>query len=264
MTSSPTGPVPPHLPPNLPLTGERTVPGVPDENYWFQRHVVAYDHAATLVSGTVLDAGCGEGYGLEILRAAGVRGVIGVEVDELTANHARVRYAGADVATIDVVEADLDDLPLVDDTLDGAVCLQVVEHLIEPVTALGEVVRVVHPGGTLVVSTPNRFTFSPDDAPPTNPFHVREFSSDELVDLLTATGAVDVRMLGVHHRPVLAERLAAHAGDDPVTGLVDPTGWSDRLRALVRGVRPDDFVVDADPERLAASLDLVAVARAPA
>ena len=52
----------------LPLTGERTAPGVPEENYWFQRHVVAYHRAAELVRGLrVLDAGCGEGYGTDLL-----------------------------------------------------------------------------------------------------------------------------------------------------------------------------------------------------
>lgn len=246
----------------LALTGERTLPDVPDENYWFQRHVVAYEHAATLVSGTVLDAGCGEGYGLEVLRAAGARGVIGVEVDAATADHARARYARGDAAMVDVVEADLDDLPLVDDTLDGAVCLQVVEHLADAVAALAEVVRVVHPGGTLVVSTPNRLTFSPDDRL-RNPFHVHEYTADELVDLLAAAGAVDASVAGLHHGPVLAERLAVHAGADPVAALADPTGWGDRLRALVRAVRPEDFVVDDDPARLATSLDLVAVATVP-
>ena len=37
--------------PSLPLTGERTVPGVPDETYWFERHVVAYELAARHVAG---------------------------------------------------------------------------------------------------------------------------------------------------------------------------------------------------------------------
>ena len=54
--------------PELILTGERTLPGIPEENYWFQRHVVAYRDAAERVAGMdVLDAGCGEGYGASIL-----------------------------------------------------------------------------------------------------------------------------------------------------------------------------------------------------
>ncbi len=259
MTSSPTGPG--RTP--LTLTGERTMPDVPDENYWFQRHVVAYDHAASRVVGTVLDAGCGEGYGLAILRAAGTRGVIGVERDAATAAHARARYASDAVAEVDVVEGDLEDLPLVDDTLDAAVCLQVVEHLADPAIALAELARVVHPGGTVVVSTPNRATFTPSGDGPRNPFHVREYDADELTTLLTAVGLEVVDLLGVHHAPVLAQRLATHVGEDPVAVLADPSGWDDRTRALVRSVRPEDFVVVDDTVRpVAASLDLVAWARA--
>src|SRR2546423_10425196 len=51
----------------LPLTGERTVPGVPSENYWFRRHEAAYRFAAERIRGRVLDLGCGEGYGAAVL-----------------------------------------------------------------------------------------------------------------------------------------------------------------------------------------------------
>ena len=47
----------------LPLTGERTVPGLAVENYWFRRHEVAYLHCVDICAGRdVLEAGCGEGY----------------------------------------------------------------------------------------------------------------------------------------------------------------------------------------------------------
>ncbi len=249
---------------SLPLTGERTVPGIPDENYWFQRHVAAYDHVAARVHGTVLDAGCGEGYGLVILHDAGARGVIGVELDPLVADHARRRHAHDGIPDIDVVEADLDDLPLVDDTLDAAVCLQVVEHLSAPGAAVAELARVVHPGGEVVVSTPNRLTFSPDTDVPTNPFHHREYAARELAGLLSSAGLVVDEVLGVHHRPDLAGRLAALVGDDPTTVLADATTWDVDVRALVHGVTAADFRVVGDDEApLAGCLDLVAWARVP-
>jgi SAM-dependent methyltransferase len=272
MTPPPDDPPPPLL-----LTGERTVPGVPDENYWFQRHVAAYDHVAGRVSGTVLDAGCGEGYGLPILHAAGARGVIGVDVDPVTADHARARYGHDGVPEVDVVEADLDDLPLVDDTLDAVVCLQVVEHLADPVTALAELVRVGRPGAHLVVSTPNRVTFSPA-GPPRNPFHVREFDLAELVDLLEAAGAIVDQVLGVHHGRDLAERLAAsglvpagdhgsgrpRAGADHVGRLADPATWDTTMREVVHRVGAEDFtILSGDQRPLDDALDLLAWARVP-
>ena len=52
----------------LPLTGERTVPGIPEENYWFRRHEVAYRELLTYgADAVVLEAGCGEGYGADLL-----------------------------------------------------------------------------------------------------------------------------------------------------------------------------------------------------
>ena len=48
--------------PPLELTGERTLPDVPEENYWFRRHLVVYEWIARRVSGLdVADLACGEG-----------------------------------------------------------------------------------------------------------------------------------------------------------------------------------------------------------
>lgn len=250
----------------LPLTGERTGPDVPDENYWFQRHVAAYRHVASTVHGTVLDAGCGEGFGLQILLDAGARGVIGVDADPLVAAHARRRYGDDSVAEIDVVEADLVDLPLVDQTLDAAVCLQVVEHLHDADEVITELVRVVHPGGRVAVSTPNRLTFTPDGESPRNPFHVREYTGSELVALIAAAGLTDVRVLGVHHGPTLAAELAHRAGPDPVAVLAAPSDWDTGLRDVVHAVTADDFRVAPDDGEhpVAHSLDLLAWGRVPA
>jgi len=68
---------PPGVPP-LALDGERTLPDVPEENYWFRRHLVVYDWIAERVTGVrVVDLACGEGYGSSLLgrTAASVVGV---------------------------------------------------------------------------------------------------------------------------------------------------------------------------------------------
>ena len=82
----------PQTPAGLPLTGERTVPGLDVENYWFRRHEVAYLQLLHhCVDRDVLEAGFGEGYGADLL--AGVaRGVTGVDYDESAVAHARARY----------------------------------------------------------------------------------------------------------------------------------------------------------------------------
>src|SRR5206468_8213921 len=72
---------------DLQLTGERTTPGIPAENYWFRRHEAAYRFASSRLAGRVLDVGCGEGYGASMLAASG-HSVVAVELDPATASHA--------------------------------------------------------------------------------------------------------------------------------------------------------------------------------
>src|SRR5690348_17854692 len=78
--------------PPLPLTGERTLPDVPEENYWYRRHLVVYEWIAAQVGGKrVVDMACGEGYGSNVL--AGTAGsVVGVDATPEAHEHARLRY----------------------------------------------------------------------------------------------------------------------------------------------------------------------------
>jgi SAM-dependent methyltransferase len=251
--------------PALELTGERTLPGIPDETYWYERHVVAYDLAVELVhdqrSQVVLDAGCGEGYGLRMLAEAGVRRVIGVDLEEPVVAHIRASYATAD-PRIEAHVAELMQLPLADDEVDLTVSFQVIEHLHDIPGYLLSLHRVTRPGGTVVIATPNRLTFTPGSDVPVNPFHTREFTAGELRDELTAAGFEVSRLLGVHHGPRL-QRVEAEAGR-PFTDLLiehPPADWPAWLRELVHQVEASWFHVSADD--LDASLDLVAICRVP-
>lgn len=244
----------------LPLTGERTVPDVPHETYWFQRHVIAYRMAAGHVPGAaVLDAGCGEGYGLAMLRDAGARSVMGVDLDEQAVAHATARYAGP---AVQVLRRELMDLPLADDEIDVTVSFQVIEHLHDIPGYLASLRRVTRPGGTILIATPNRLTFTPDSDVPVNPFHTKEFTADELRDELAAADYEVTGMLGVHHGPRLRnlERLTRRTMTSLVTAA-PPEDWPTWLTRTVPMIRVQDFVVrrgDID-----ASLDLVAVCRVP-
>src|SRR3954471_909881 len=82
---------PPGVPP-LALDGERTLPDVPEENYWFQRHVAVYEWVAPQVAGRrAIDRASGEGYGPDLL-AARAASVVGVEANPDAFEHARLRY----------------------------------------------------------------------------------------------------------------------------------------------------------------------------
>src|SRR6201986_2777747 len=99
----------PDTPSVLTLTGERTIPDLDIENYWFRRHEVVYQRLASRCAGReVLEAGCGEGYGADLI--AGVaRRVVAVDYDETTVAHVRARYP-----RVQVIHGNLAELPLPD------------------------------------------------------------------------------------------------------------------------------------------------------
>ena len=240
----------------LELTGERTVPGVAHENYWFRRHEVAYRFAATHCEGrTVLDAGCGEGYGTAIL-AEGATAAAGVELVAAVVDHARTAYPH-----LEFVQADLCALPLGEASVDAVVSLQVIEHLWDIPGYLREVARVLRPDGLFVCGTPNRLTFTPDSDTPVNPFHTVEFSPEELTALLQPRFA-QVDLVGVFHGPRLSSTEAERRRTLPDLVLDDPPEqWPAWLAELVHSVTVDDFVIGEDG--LDDSLDLLALARRP-
>lgn len=232
----------------LALTGERTLPGIPHENYWFMRHVAAYRFLAPRVEGLrVLDAGAGEGYGAAMLaRHAG--SVVAVDNVAEVVEHGRASYPGVRFA-----EGELSDLPLADRSVDAVVALQVLEHLRDPRPALAEIARVLAPGGRLWLATPNRLTF-----PPGNPFHFREYTAGELVETLAQRFAVQA-LYGVHHGPRVRalEMVTRHRFPDLLLAR-PPEDWPRWLQRAVEAVRPSDFRLRVGGvER---SLDLLAVA----
>src|SRR5206468_1344960 len=78
--------------PPLELTGERTLPDVPAENYWYRRHLVVYEWIGARVLGArVIDMACGEGYGAEVLSRSAAT-VVGVDANPEAHAHAGARY----------------------------------------------------------------------------------------------------------------------------------------------------------------------------
>src|SRR5215211_9457392 len=113
---------PPGVPP-LSLTGERTLPDVPEENYWYRRHLVVYDWIARRCAGLeVVDMACGEGYGSGVLARRAAR-VTGVDANPDAHAHARAKYSAPGVR----FERDLVDR--YDQDCDAVVFLQTIEHV---------------------------------------------------------------------------------------------------------------------------------------
>ncbi|MGW1741521.1 class I SAM-dependent methyltransferase [Nocardia sp. NPDC001965] len=243
----------------LPLTGERTVPGIAEENYWFRRHEIVYDRLLSrCAEKVVLEAGSGEGYGANMI--AGVaKAVVGLDYDRGAAVHVRTRYPA-----VHMIRGNLAALPLPEAAVDTVVNFQVIEHLWDQAEFLRECLRVLRPGGELLVSTPNRITFSPGRDTPLNPFHTRELDAAELTELLEEAGFRVDLMTGVHHGPTLRALDSKHGGsfiDAQIERALAGEPWPAELTADVAAVTVDDFALA--PEAIDASLDLVALAVKP-
>src|SRR5574337_2157775 len=250
----------------LVLTGERTVPGLDVENYWFRRHEVVYQWLAPRCEGCdVLEAGCGEGYGADLIASVAHR-VVALDYDEAAVAHVRARYP-----RVQAVQGNLVDLPLPDGSMDIVVNLQVIEHLWDQAGFVAECARVLRPSGLLVVSTPNRITFSPGRDTPINPFHTRELNAAELIGLLADGGFTVSALSGVFHGPTLREVDARHGGsiiDAQIRRALADAPWPADLARDVAAVSTADFdIIEAGGGTTAHdiddSLDLVAIAVRP-
>jgi 2-polyprenyl-3-methyl-5-hydroxy-6-metoxy-1,4-benzoquinol methylase len=244
---------PPGVPP-LSLTGERTLPDVPEENYWYRRHLVVYEWIAERVSGRrVLDMACGEGYGSATL-ARRAASVVGVDANPEAFEHARLRYTDANLS----FERSLVETYGEPGSFDAVVFLQTIEHVQDPVAVLEHFRTLLAPGGVAYVSTPNLLTLAPPGAEKSdNPWHIKEYRAAEFQALCAAVYG-SVEMLGLFHTRKLAVHAAAlRLGWDRVhktLGLSKP--FYDRFTPAIA---TSDFTLRDGP--LDACLDFLAICR---
>ena len=201
---------PPGVPP-LPLTGERTLPDVPEENYWYRRHLVVYEWIAARSEGRrVVDMACGEGYGSDVL-ARSAAAVVGVDANPEAHEHARLRYPRPNLRfERDLVEGFAE-------PCDAVVFLQTIEHVQDAGAILEHFKSMLEPGGVAYVSTPNLLTLAPPGAEKSdNPWHVHEYRAEEF-RALCEDHFPQVELLGLFHaRKLRAHEIAIKLGWDGV------------------------------------------------
>jgi SAM-dependent methyltransferase len=235
--------------PPLELTGERTLPDVPEENYWYRRHVAVYEWIAERSIGLrVADLACGEGYGSNLL-AQHAAEVIGVDANPEAHEHARARYQRPNLSFRRELVEDFHQ------PVDAVVFLQTIEHIHEPDRLLG---RIAGAAPLAYISTPNRLTLAPPGAEKSdNPWHLREYDAAQYRELLEPHFE-RVEILGLHH----ARKLRAHE-------LAIRLGW-DRVHPPLRLTKPfyERFIpaISASDFRLKLgdlddALDFVAICR---
>lgn len=244
---------PPGVPP-LELTGERTLPDVPAENYWYRRHLAVYEWIASRVpEAVVLDMACGEGYGSAVLARSAAR-VVGVDGNPEAHEHARLRYTAGNLSfewgAVETFGAP--------GAYDAVVFLQTIEHVVDPPAVLRHFGDLLKPGGVVYVSTPNVLKLAPPgQAKSDNPWHLREYRAEEFTDLCRRAFA-RVEVLGVFHARRLRVHEAALAlGWDAVHARL---GITDAFyRRFTPAISTRDF--DLRPTRLDRALDFLAVCR---
>ncbi len=244
---------PPGVPP-LELTGERTLPDVPAENYWYRRHLAVYEWIAARVGGAVvLDMACGEGYGSDVLARSAAR-VVGVDGNPEAHEHARLRYTNPNL-TFEWGAVETFGEP---QAFDAVVFLQTIEHVIDPSAVLAHFWRILKPGGVAYVSTPNVLKLAPaGQAKSDNPWHLREYRASEFGELCRGTFG-QVEMLGLFHaRKLRAHEVALALGWDSVHSRL---GITDAFYGrFTPAIATSDFALRSD--RLERALDFLAVCR---
>lgn len=239
--------------PPLKLTGERTLPDLPQENYWYRRHLVVYEWIAARVGGKrVVDMACGEGYGSNTL-AGSAASVVGVDANPEAHEHARLRYVRSNLRfERDLVES-------FSEPCDAVVFLQTIEHVPDPGAILDHFRSMLSPGGVAYVSTPNLLTLAPAGAEKSdNPWHLKEYRPGEFRELCEAHFE-RVELLGLFHaRKLRAHELAIRLGWDRVHAALRITKpFYDRFTPAIRA---SDFRLrEGDLDR---ALDFVAVCHA--
>ena len=153
-------------------TAERVSRTDASDNYVFQRSILAYHYAAGLVSGDVLEIGTGMGYGID---------VIAPSATSYTTIDKSCAYDASLPDNTRFQQMEVPPISFPDESFDYVISFQVIEHIKRDKDFVKEVSRVLRKGGKFIVSTPN--------APMSltrNPWHIREYTEQELHDLLAS------------------------------------------------------------------------------
>jgi len=169
-------------------------------------HFCRNQFAAGYVEGKlVVDCASGDGTGSAMLGRAGGRAVLGFDrsVAEIRGATRRMRDGNVSYCV-----ASANHLPLRDRSVDVYVSLETIEHLDDDREFLRDAVRVLRAGGLFICSTPNRSVTNPSvslEGRPANPYHVREYSSEEFRALL-GEFFPRIEFFGQNPKPVAAVR----------------------------------------------------------
>lgn len=168
-------------------TTEITSASLISDNPIHQRLLFAYEKACDYVYGDLLEIGCGQGRGLELLLAK-TTSYTAIDRNKLVIDSLKTKFPNLTLICGSVppfagVESN---------HFDSLVAFQVIEHIEEDGLFVDEMHRVLKPGGVAVLTTPNiKMSLT------RNPWHVREYTRGELLKLMSRK-FFDINLLGVY------------------------------------------------------------------
>lgn len=155
------------------FTTEITSADIPSDNPIHQRLLKPYFTASDYVKGDVLEVGCGEGRGIDLIlpKAVSYTAIDKITdvIDRLKTKYPSARFHSGNIPPLS---------PFPDASFDTVISFQVIEHIEDDQLFLQEIHRVMRPGAVALITTPNRpLSLS------RNPWHVREYTASELGNL---------------------------------------------------------------------------------
>jgi SAM-dependent methyltransferase len=155
--------------------GERTIPA--QDNLWEFKRI--YQLTSMLMSNrnsTVLDYGCGSGYGTSLLKQFYSK-VIGVDVSPEAISFCKNTYKSDG---LDFVLINNGNLPFGSEKFDLITSFQVFEHVPDEYAEnyLKNIFDKLRPGGCAIITTPNGNNYVGGHSG--NPYHIHEYTLDEL------------------------------------------------------------------------------------
>lgn len=162
---------------DLKFTGERMIPDKNKGYTFYYEHLLRYLFAQQFAKGkSVLDAGCGTGYGSYLLNEAGAKDVLGLDIDKQTIEYASSVYPSKKIT---FRQHDLRKNIKLEKKFDLITSFEVIEHILEQNNYLKFLKNNLKKDGVFCVSTPNKDTYQNE-----NEFHLKELSLVEFENLL--------------------------------------------------------------------------------
>ena len=158
-------------------TAERSSHLDPSENVIYQRHVIAYKEAAKIISGTVLEIGSGEGFGITELAPKAEHYIA---VDKYNTSISKKLQANNKITFIQNEVPPLKEIE--DNSVDFVVSFQVIEHIKNDKLFLQEIHRVLKSGGKAILTTPNILM-----SLSRSPWHIREYNPEQMKEILKSS-----------------------------------------------------------------------------